>query len=182
MVGHALHQVGLHEKAGLAAEPLNRRSPARFCSARSWGLWVSVVHGQPFRLGQQDVVVKHRVDVRAQYPWTVPQRALPYSTPRRYFLAFLPLQYTTSRTMPPHRPRPPPEIEQVQAGERRSAKARRKSRPRRCSSFPDRSAPAASRYACPSIVRTGTQTADTGRLSDYQLFYISGFIVPAPFP
>ena len=71
-----------------------------------------------------------------------PQRALPYSTPRRYFLAFLLLQYTISRNATA------PATPTARSNRWKLGAALLKAREKpsaRCSSFSDKSAPAASR-------------------------------------
>ena len=71
-----------------------------------------------------------------------PQRALPYSTPRRYFLAFLLLQYTNSRSATA------PATPTARSNRWKLGAALSKAREKpsaRCNSFSDKSAPAASR-------------------------------------
>ena len=63
VLGHALHKVGFYEKSRLAAagtaDYQNILVPGRL------GVFGPVVHGEPFRLRQQNVVVKVGVDVRS---------------------------------------------------------------------------------------------------------------------
>ena len=78
----------------------------------------------------------------------VPQRALPYSSPLRYFLAFLLLQYTISRRAAA----PATPISRSKGWMLGAALAKAAEQPSmKCSSFSDKSTPAASRYACPSF-------------------------------
>ena len=78
----------------------------------------------------------------------VSQRALPYSSPLRYFLAFLLLQYTMSRRAAA----PATPISRSKGWKLGAAFAKAAEQPSmKCSSFSDKSTPAASRYACPSF-------------------------------
>lgn len=78
----------------------------------------------------------------------VPHRALPYSMPLRYFLAFLPFTYTTSRM----RTAPATPIHRSKGWRLGTALAKAAVKPsRQCSTFSEKPAPAASRYACPSF-------------------------------
>ena len=79
------------------------------------GVFGPVVHGEAFRLGQEDVVVKHRVDVRGLYLWGLPNGRCRTRRPGGNFLGVLAFavhhQPQCHRTGHAHR-----QIEQVEAG------------------------------------------------------------------
>lgn len=61
VLGHTLHQVWLHEEPGLAgAGTADYKDILVSCG---FGVFRPVVHGEPFRLCQQNVVVKIGVDI-----------------------------------------------------------------------------------------------------------------------
>ena len=68
-----LHQVGFDEKAGFAASAAAHHQHVFVpCVLR---LLRAAVHHQPFRLCEQHIVFKHRVDVRAYIVGAAPSRA-----------------------------------------------------------------------------------------------------------
>lgn len=84
------------------------------------------------------------------------QRALPYSTPRRYFLAFLLLQYTIRRNATA------PATPTARSNRWKLGAALSKAREKpsaRCNSFSDKSAQPPAGRSVPAC-RTGKQTAD----------------------
>lgn len=61
IAGMALHKIRLDEKARLAAAGAAYHQHI-FVSGRS-GVFGAVVHGQTFRLGQENILGEHRVDI-----------------------------------------------------------------------------------------------------------------------
>ena len=57
-----MHEVGFHKKSRLAAA--GTADHQNILISRGFGVFGPVVHGEPFRLRQQNVVVKVGVDVR----------------------------------------------------------------------------------------------------------------------
>ena len=88
-------RTGLHKEPGLAAA--GTADHQHIFVPGGLGVFGPVVHGEAFRLGQE-VLLSNTGSMYGAISLGPPQRALPYSTPRRYFLAFLLLQYTISRS------------------------------------------------------------------------------------
>ena len=59
--GLALHEIGFDEKTGLAGTAATHHQ--HILIPRRFRVFGTVVHGQAFRLGEDDVVILHRVDV-----------------------------------------------------------------------------------------------------------------------
>ena len=62
IAGMALHEIGLQKVAGLAAA--RTADDQHVFVSRRPGVFGAAVHGQPFRLRQQDVVFENGVDKR----------------------------------------------------------------------------------------------------------------------
>ena len=81
-----LHQVGLDEKAGFAASAAAHHKHVFVpCVLR---LLRAAVHHQPFRLCEQHIVFKHRVDVRAYIVGAAPSRATKLFSPAIFLRVF----------------------------------------------------------------------------------------------
>lgn len=79
-----MQQVGFDPEASLAAA--RAAHDEHIFVAGVLGVCGAAVHHQPFCFGQEDVILKFWC-----LKWLdMPQRALPYSRPWRYFFAFLP--------------------------------------------------------------------------------------------
>ena len=105
-------KVGLHKEPGLAAA--GTADHQHIFVPGGLGVFGPVVHGEAFRLGQEDVVVKHRVDVRGYIFGASPTGAAVLEAPAVFLgvLAFaVHHQPQCHRTGHAHH-----QIEQVEAG------------------------------------------------------------------
>lgn len=91
-----LHKLWFHIKSGLAAA----RSPDYYDILVSGILWFlrSAVHGQTFRLCQQNIVLKDRINKRGYILFISPSgRTIFFSLAK--LLSIFPLKYTTAHTL-----------------------------------------------------------------------------------